>query len=190
MVIFGTLSAWSAWGQAAQTIEPKPEQTQEQIKQLSALAAGAQEAPVVHANRDGFWFKSANGDFQLKAGGYMHSGGRFYPSDPGNQATRTFVLRRVRPSLQGTPDRFIDFRLMPDFGEGKAGRQDAYLELRNRDLGIQLSGDLAKNRLNHAIGVFNGTPEGGSVDGDTNDGKDYVAGSRVSSEGTGRGTSI
>ena len=236
--MLGALSAWSAWGQTAQTSEPKPEQAQEQIKQLEtkieeldqkkirradrtkeleqeAATAKAQDAPVVQAGRDGFWFKSANGDFQLKAGGYLHSDGRFYPSDTSNQATNTFVLRRVRPLLQGTLYKFIDFRLMPDFGEGKAVLQDAYLELRyfpkaslragkfktpfglerlqsatdlvfverglptnlvpSRDLGIQLSGDLAKNRLNYAIGVFNGTPDGGSVDGACHDSKDYVA---------------
>jgi phosphate-selective porin OprO/OprP len=158
---------------------------------------------------------SAKGDSQLKVGGYMHSDGRFYLDDTGNRGTDAFVLRRVRPFLQGTVFKFIDFHLLPDFGEGKAALQDAYLEIRyfpkaslragksktpfglgrlqsatdiqfverglptglvpNRDLGIQLSGDLAKKRLNYAIGVFNGTLDGGSVDGDTNDGKDYVA---------------
>jgi len=45
----------------------------------------------------------------------------------------------------------------------------------NRDMGIQLSGDLAKNRLNYAIGVFNGTPDGGRVDAACHDAKDIVA---------------
>ena len=180
-----------------------------------AATAKAQEAPSIQAGKDGFAFKSANGDFQLKVGGYVHADGRFYLDDTSNSGVDTFVLRRVRPSLQGTVFKFIDFRILPDFGEGKAQLQDAYLEIRyfpkaslragkfktpfglerlqsatdiqfverglptglvpNRDLGIQLSGDLAKKRLNYAVGVFNGTLDGGSVDGDTNDGKDYVA---------------
>ena len=45
----------------------------------------------------------------------------------------------------------------------------------NRDLGIQLSGDLAKNFLKYAVGVFNGTPDGGSVDAACHDAKDFVA---------------
>jgi phosphate-selective porin OprO/OprP len=103
---------------------------------------------------------------------------------------------------------------MPDFGEGRAALQDAYVEFRyfpkaalragkfktpfglerlvsatdllfverglptaivpNRDLGLQVSGDLAGGRLNYAVGVFNGVVDGGSADGDVNDAKDYA----------------
>ena len=45
----------------------------------------------------------------------------------------------------------------------------------NRDLGVQLSGDLAGGVATYAVGVFNGVPDGGSADGDTNDNKDYAA---------------
>jgi phosphate-selective porin OprO/OprP len=45
----------------------------------------------------------------------------------------------------------------------------------NRDLGVQLSGDLLSERLSYAFGVFNGVPDGGSADADVNDGKDLVA---------------
>ncbi|HEV2853449.1 MAG TPA: porin [Thermoanaerobaculia bacterium] len=45
----------------------------------------------------------------------------------------------------------------------------------NRDLGIQLSGDVAGGIATWAVGVFNGVPDGGSADGDTNDDKDYAA---------------
>jgi phosphate-selective porin OprO/OprP len=44
----------------------------------------------------------------------------------------------------------------------------------NRDVGIQLSGELATGKVAYAAGVFNGTTDGGSVDTDTNDGKDVV----------------
>lgn len=45
----------------------------------------------------------------------------------------------------------------------------------NRDLGIQLSGDLAAGKLSYAAGVFNGVVDGGSGDADVNDGKDVAA---------------
>lgn len=45
----------------------------------------------------------------------------------------------------------------------------------NRDLGIQLHGDLAGGNVNWAVGVFNGVPDGSSGDADTNDGKDIAA---------------
>lgn len=45
----------------------------------------------------------------------------------------------------------------------------------NRDLGVQVSGDLGGGVASYAVGVFNGVPDGGSADGDTNDDKDYAA---------------
>ncbi len=44
----------------------------------------------------------------------------------------------------------------------------------NRDVGLQLSGDLGGGVVSYAVGVFNGTADGGSVDLDVNDGKDAV----------------
>jgi phosphate-selective porin OprO and OprP len=44
----------------------------------------------------------------------------------------------------------------------------------NRDVGIQLSGELATGIVAYAVGVFDGTTDGASVDTDVNDGKDVV----------------
>lgn len=45
----------------------------------------------------------------------------------------------------------------------------------NRDIGFQLSGDLFKGSLNYALGVFNGSVDAGSTDGDNNSDKDLIA---------------
>jgi phosphate-selective porin OprO/OprP len=42
----------------------------------------------------------------------------------------------------------------------------------NRDVGAMLHGELAGGVFNYAAGVFDGAPDGGSVDVDVNDGKD------------------
>jgi phosphate-selective porin OprO/OprP len=44
----------------------------------------------------------------------------------------------------------------------------------NRDVGVQLAGDLAGGTVGYALGVFNGTPDGASGDLDTNDGKSGI----------------
>jgi phosphate-selective porin OprO and OprP len=44
----------------------------------------------------------------------------------------------------------------------------------NRDIGVQLSGDLATGIVAYALGVFNGAGDGATVDTDVNDGKDVV----------------
>ncbi len=46
--------------------------------------------------------------------------------------------------------------------------------LPNRDVGFQLSGDLAGGVLSYAGGLFNGSADAGSLDVDTNDSKDAV----------------
>jgi phosphate-selective porin OprO and OprP len=45
----------------------------------------------------------------------------------------------------------------------------------NRDLGVMLHGDLAGGRASYSLGAFNGVPDGGSGDVDTNNGKDVAA---------------
>jgi phosphate-selective porin OprO/OprP len=42
----------------------------------------------------------------------------------------------------------------------------------NRDLGIQIGGDLAKGVMSYALGVFNGVPDGVNADLDTNNSKE------------------
>jgi phosphate-selective porin OprO/OprP len=44
----------------------------------------------------------------------------------------------------------------------------------NRDVGVQVLGDLPGGYVSYAAGVMNGVPDGGSADVDTNDGKDLV----------------
>jgi phosphate-selective porin OprO/OprP len=44
----------------------------------------------------------------------------------------------------------------------------------NRDVGIMLHGELAGGVVAYAAGVFDGAPDGGSVDGDLNDSKDLA----------------
>jgi phosphate-selective porin OprO/OprP len=191
------------------------------IAALLAGPAAAQDpaAPPpptqVTAGADGFVIESEGGDFRLQLRGYVQFDGRFYPgSEDDSAGTGTFLLRRVRPILQGTVARYFDFNLTPDFGGGNAVLQDAYVEARpstqlrlrvgkfkppvglerlqsatalalveralptalvpNRDVGAQVSGELASGAVAYAAGVFNGAPDGGSVDGDANSGKDLA----------------
>jgi phosphate-selective porin OprO/OprP len=44
----------------------------------------------------------------------------------------------------------------------------------NRDVGVQLYGDLDGGVVSYAVGVFDGAPDGGSIDLDLNDGKDVA----------------
>lgn len=64
--------------------------------------------------------------------GYTQADQRFYLGSEPSAALDAFILRRARLVLEATVARYFDFRLMPDFGEGKAQLMDGYLDLRFR----------------------------------------------------------
>jgi len=45
----------------------------------------------------------------------------------------------------------------------------------NRDIGVQIHGDFAEERLGYAVGVFNGVPDNQLSDGDSDDSKEIAA---------------
>ena len=94
-----------------------------------ALTTRFSQAPVVNASRDGFSVRSADSSFQFKIGGYFQADSRFL-AGPGQAEANTFILRRVRPVLTGTLYRHIEFRLMPDWGQGTTVLQDLHLDFR------------------------------------------------------------
>ena len=147
-------------------------------------AASAKESTaVVSAGPKGFSLKSADGKNQLKLRGTLHLDGRYLDGDDPGGTFDTFTATRVRPTIEGTFASIFDFKLMPDFGQGRTVIQDAYVAARfvpaaqltvgkfkspvglerlqsandirwvarayptslapNRDIGIQLGGDLA-----------------------------------------------
>jgi phosphate-selective porin OprO/OprP len=179
-----------------------------------AAAAKAKETPSLIAGREGVGLKSADGAFQLRFRAHLHVDSRWYADDPGPTDARDgFLLRRVRPILEGTLYEKFGFRIMPDFAGGTTQILDAYVDANlypgfriragkfkgpvglerlqspadllfvergfptqlvpNRDIGVQLWGDLFHGTLTYQAGIFDGTVDGGSTDGDNNDAKDF-----------------
>lgn len=103
-----------------------------------AAAAKAKDGSGVTAGKDGFIIKSNDGNFSLKLSGVIQTDYRDYLGDHGStQFSDQFLLRRVRPTFEGTVNKFITFRITPDFANGggtTAGPTssllpDAYVEL-------------------------------------------------------------
>src|SRR5581483_2190276 len=152
----------------------------------------------------GLALASADGSNVLRLGALVQADGRYFTDSATSSTSNTWLLRRVRPILQGTFDDIYDFKLMPDFGGGKTIVQDAFVAARfkpwltvtagkfkppvglerlqsaadnrfieramptdlvpNRDIGVQLGGDLAGGRVNYSVGLFNGVADGTSSD--------------------------
>jgi phosphate-selective porin OprO/OprP len=195
------------------------QQAQQQAQQASAQAAqAAKDTPIITAGPEGFRFRSADSNFVLRVGGYAQADGRFYLHDEAKNGVDTFLMRRVRPIIEGTLYHDFDFRVMTDFGNGAASStllQDAFLEWHHwswlkikagkfkppvgleqqmsdvdlifmerglpsdlvpqRDVGVQVSGDLLGGVVSYAGGVFNELVDGASGDLDVGDSKDAAA---------------
>jgi phosphate-selective porin OprO/OprP len=97
-----------------------------------AATARAKETPTISTSKDGFWLKSADNAYQIRIGGIIQLDSHWYPDKtaPIGGTSDTFVMRKVRPVLEGVFLQNIGFRLMPDFGNGTTVLQDAYVELR------------------------------------------------------------
>ena len=173
--------------------------------QDEATTAAAASAPVVRANPNRFAIQSADGANSVRLRGVLHIDGRHFEGDGSPATSNTWLLRRVRPMLEGTFANYYDFRFTPDFGGGKAIVQDAYVTARfepwaqvtvgkfksqvgleriqsandtrfverafptsivpNRDIGVQLGGNLAGGAFNYSVAYTNGVTDGGSSDG-------------------------
>ena len=88
-------------------------------------AAAAPAVPSVGAA--GFTFTSDDGATQLRLRGNVSVDGRWYSDSVTPESADTWLLRRARPDIQGTFARIYDFRLMPDFANGKALLMDAWV---------------------------------------------------------------
>ncbi|MFZ0888757.1 MAG: porin [Candidatus Binataceae bacterium] len=94
----------------------------EQTKEVS------QKLPIVRADSEGFFIRSHDDTYQLRVGGYVQADGDFYLSQTKPTGSQ-FLMRRVRPFLEGTVAEYYDFRFMEDFGQGTSVLQDAYTDI-------------------------------------------------------------
>jgi phosphate-selective porin OprO and OprP len=95
--------------------------------QQEAATAAAASAPRIQASASRFQLGSTNGENFLRFRGTLHADSRVYSGDSVPETADTFILRRVRPTLEGTFGGIYDFRFMPDFAGGRSVIVDAYV---------------------------------------------------------------
>ncbi len=180
--------------------------------------AALPNTPVVKAGPKGFSIASQDNANVIRFRGLVHFDGRYFVDDAGIGGPDTWQTTRVRPILEGTLYNFVDFRFMPDFGQGRTVIQDAWVTGRfrpdfqvtagkfkspvglerlqsasdirllsrgyptslapNRDLGLQVGGNLFRDALTYQLAFLNGSNDGGSsetfADADVNDDKEWA----------------
>lgn len=100
-------------------------------------------SPILTAHwNNGLSFDSPDDAFKFQLGGLIQEDGRFDVTGSGPDLVNTFVMRRVRPIVQGRVLGALEFRLMPDFGNGSAVLFDGYFDIRlSSKLRIRLGKD-------------------------------------------------
>ncbi len=115
-----------------QDLEQKIQVLETERESDKAVAeAKAKEAPRLVVGSEGFALTSPKGDFNLQLRGLLQVDSRTFFHDAGIVGNDTFLIRRLRPIIQGTVFRDFDFLFVPDFG-GSTGPQlfDAYINYR------------------------------------------------------------
>jgi phosphate-selective porin OprO/OprP len=83
--------------------------------------------------KDGFFIQDPTKEYRLRFGGYTQLDGRFFISDNQRRNPDQFLFRRVRPILEGSLTRFVDFKIMPDFAGSSFTLFDAYVDIKPFD---------------------------------------------------------
>jgi phosphate-selective porin OprO and OprP len=174
----------------------------------SSMSGAAPGVPVVvAAGPAGYSLRTADGSSSIRFHANLAVDGRYYSSGAPSSAD-TWLLRQVRPYIDGTINKIFDYRLVPDFGNGTTIILDAYVDGRfepwfvvqagkfkgpvglerlqfspynrfielglpsdlvpNRDLGLQIAGDIAGGIFSYALGGFDGVTDGASTDASPN----------------------
>lgn len=111
----------------------------DEAKQRSAAASAAAGSKAArgpglsgHFGSDGFTLRSDDGANQIHFRGNLAVDGRYYSDAYSPQTADTWLVRKLRPTLEGTLENRFDFRIMPDFAQGKAILQDGWADVRVR----------------------------------------------------------
>ncbi len=95
-----------------------------------AAATAKTTTPVVKASPKGFSLQSADAKNVVKLRGTLHYDGRYFSDDVTPETADTWLLRRVRPTIEGTLGGIYDFRFTPDFAGGRSIILDAFAAAR------------------------------------------------------------
>jgi phosphate-selective porin OprO/OprP len=99
-------------------------------EQQAAKAKEPKETPWFSAGEKGFSFRSSDGLYLLRIHGQLQIDTRWFLNDGAlSDKADTFLIRRMRPSIDGTLFGLVDYKFTPDFAGGTAAVFDAYADV-------------------------------------------------------------
>ena len=103
----------------------------QKVELLEKQIAAESKAPsAASADEKGFGFRSADGAYALKFHTLLQVDSRWFPHNGAlSDKADTFLIRRFRPSLDGTLLSLVNFKFTPDFAGGSVAVFDAYADV-------------------------------------------------------------
>ena len=102
----------------------------DQKLQLIEHNANVKEAPTTTVGRNTFSITSPDKTYRLRIGGHLQLDSKTFAEDQAHLVTDSFNIRRARPVFEGSLGKFVDFRFVPDLGNGQALLYDAYADIK------------------------------------------------------------
>ena len=159
LILAGLVSSNTVFANDSTELEELRGLVQELSEQVKVLArkdeiteeetvAAKKTTPVVKASSGGFGFESADGKNVIKLRGLLQADYRSFQEGANDVRNRsnnragnldangfhdandTALLRRIRPTIEGTLNGKYDFRFTPEFAGGSASAVDAYIDAR------------------------------------------------------------
>lgn len=132
LFIFGTLCLASIpLLQAAESLEDRLKLLERKIEIQEETQEGQKQTGVtVVAGKDGFSIKSNDNQYQLKLRGLIQFDTRSWFNDKAFPQNSGFLVRRVRPIIEGSFAKYFEYKFVPDLGAGAVAVQDAYVDFK------------------------------------------------------------
>jgi phosphate-selective porin OprO/OprP len=155
-IISSPINSYAADSKELEDLRAQVEELKQAVKVLDRkseivaedTAAAKKKDAVVKASEKGFSIESADGKNTVKFNGLLQADYRYYDQGANDvrgrsngragpldtegfrDANDSALLRRVRPTIQGTLGGKYDYRFTPDFGGGSATVVDSYIDAR------------------------------------------------------------
>jgi phosphate-selective porin OprO and OprP len=100
------------------------------VNSTAANTAPNPNTLVGNFGAQGFTLQTVDGANQIHFRGNVSVDNRDFSDSATPTTADTWLIRKLRPTLEGTLDSIYDFRFMPDFGQGKTIIQDAWADAR------------------------------------------------------------
>jgi phosphate-selective porin OprO/OprP len=111
------------------TLDPSAPATPENITDSKAGFPEKNERAIVAGWDNGFFLRSVDKWFYLRITGQIQADYRTFLDDVDSTDIDTFFLRRARFGIEADLLGAYEFRFLPDFGQGQARIQDAYINV-------------------------------------------------------------